>query len=355
MYDEEPQTLTDIAGGETEELLGAGSTGESVRAGLLRPGESLPLVFECSGARPNLASWAKGRRDVLDACLLKHGGLLFRGFDVRTPDDFEDFIRAVSGDLLEYRERSSPRSVVSGQVYTSTDHQADQFIFLHNENSYQQTFNQKIFFFCETPAEQGGETPIADCRKVFAHISPHVRERFIEKGWMYVRNYGDGFGLPWQTVFQTVDKRVVEEHCRKNGIQAEWKDGDRLRTRAVLPAVSRHPRSGEPIWFNHATFFHYTTLEPWVQEALLEEFDKEEDFPTTTFYGDGSPIEASVLDQLREIYRQQTVSFPWERGDVLMLDNLMVAHGRAPYRGVRRILVGMSEPITRREVAYTRP
>jgi alpha-ketoglutarate-dependent taurine dioxygenase len=326
--------------------------GAAVSAAPFRPGMTLPLVIRPSSSCVDLVAWASENLEAIEASLYKHGGLLFRGFDVPTHSDFEGFIRTVSGELLEYRERSSPRSNVGNNVYTSTDYPPDQSIFVHNENSYQQTFNLKIFFFCETPAPVGGETPITDCRKILPLIDPPVRERFLQTGWMYVRNYGDGFGLSWQTVFQTEDKKAVEEHCLKNGIQVEWKDGDRLRTRAVLPAVSRHPRTAEPIWFNHATFFHYTTLEPWIQEALLEEFDNEDDYPTNTLYGDGSPIERSALDGLREIYRRQTVAFAWERGDVLMLDNMMVAHGRAPYNGERRILVGMSEPTTRREVAY---
>lgn len=349
MYEKELQQLRDTAG-KPQEIMQGSATGEPVSARSLRPGESLPLVFVCSDPALGLAAWAKGQREMLDDCLLKHGGILFRGFSVKTPADFEHFIQTVSGDLLEYRERSSPRRAVSGKVYTSTEHPADQNIFLHNENSYQQTFSKKIFFFCETPAEKGGETPIADCRKVFSQISPNVRDRFIEKGWMYVRNYGDGFGLPWQTVFQTEDKSVVEEHCRKNKIQFEWKEGDRLRTRATLPVALKHPHTGEMTWFNHATFFHLTTLEEWAQEALLEEFERPDDMPTNTFYGNGSPIEPEVLDELREIYRGQTVIFPWQRGDVLMLDNLLVAHGRTPYNGARRILVAMSEPATREQL-----
>jgi len=349
MYQTELQQLPNTAS-ETDEIVPVSSTGERVSAGVLRPGELLPLVFACSDPHLGLAPWAQDKRELIDASLSKHGGLLFRGFGVKTPADFEDFIQTVSGDLLEYRERSSPRRAVSGRVYTSTEHPADQNIFLHNENSYQQTFSKKIFFFCETPAEKGGETPIADCRKVFAQINPDVRERFTEKGWMYVRNYGDGFGLPWQTVFQTEDKRDVEEHCRKNKIQFEWKEGNRLRTRATLPAALKHPQTGEMTWFNHATFFHLTTLEEWAQEALLEEFERPDDMPTNTFYGNGSPIEQEVLDELREIYRRQTVVFPWERGDVLMLDNLLVAHGRTPYKGARRILVAMSEPATREQL-----
>ncbi|MDT5270749.1 MAG: hypothetical protein QOH49_2935 [Acidobacteriota bacterium] len=332
----------------------ATSMSASVVAEPLRPGTILPLVLRPASGRPSLVEWAREHRGLVESHLYEHGGLLFRGFRVDTAAEFGEFIRSVSGELLEYRERSSPRSEVGANVYTSTDHPPDQSIFVHNENSYQQNFNLKIFFFCETPAARGGETPIADCRQILPQLDPRVRDRFIEKGWMYVRNYGDGFGLPWQTVFQTEDRSVVEEHCRRNDIRVEWKDGNRLRTRKVLPAVSTHPRTGEPIWFNHATFFHYSTLEPWVKEAMLEEFDREEDFPTNTFYGDGSPIEPSALESLRELYRRATIIFPWERGDVMLLDNMMVAHGRTPYGGERRILVGMSEPVTRAEVAYAR-
>lgn len=324
---------------------------EGVKVGALQPEQSLPALFQSTDPQLKLAGWATARRELIEDYLPKHGAILFRNFNVESPAEFEDLIRAVSGDLLEYNERASPRSQVSGNIYTSTDHPASETIFIHNENSFKNTFNRKIFFYCMTAPETGGETPIADCRRVFQQIRPEVRERFIEKGWMYVRNYGDGFGLPWQDVFQTSDRQTVEEHCRKNNIQVEWKDGNRLRTRASFPAVLTHPLTKEKVWFNHATFFHVSTLEPWVQEAMREEFDRDEDMPTNTFYGDGSSIEPDVLEELRLAYRQHTISFPWQQRDVLMVDNLLVAHGRAPYSGARKILVGMSEPTTREELS----
>jgi alpha-ketoglutarate-dependent taurine dioxygenase len=324
--------------------------GELVTYDRLYPGIDLPLLLQPRGEEIDPIAWASTNKDFINRLLMKHGGVLFRGFNIRTADAFERFIRAISEDLLEYHERSSPRSQVSGKIYTSTDHPATEEIFLHNENSYQQTLNMKIFFYCMKPATIGGETPIADCRIIYRRIPPEIRRKFIEKKWMYVRNYGDGLGLPWQTVFQTSDRKVVEEHCRKNDIEVEWKSGNRLRTRAVLPAVARHPHTGEMVWFNHATFFHISTLDARLRQTLLQQYENDEDLPTNTYYGDGTAIEAEVLDLLRGAYRKETVLFPWKRGDLLLLDNMLAAHGRTSYQGERSILVGMSEPFRRTEL-----
>jgi len=303
---------------------------------------SLPLVVRPLVEGLDLVTWALSHREFLNTHLWQHGGILFRDFYVSSAEVFEQFVVACSAQLLEYRERSSPRTRVSENIYTSTDYPANQSIFLHNENSYQHTWPLKIFFFCLTPSAQGGETPIADCRRVLAHIDVKIRESFREKGWMLVRNFGNGLSLSWQSVFQTEDKSAVEAYCRPAGIETEWR-GDQLRTRQVRPAIAQHPRTGELTWFNHAAFFHVSTLEPTTREGLLAGLDEEE-LPTNTYYGDGSRIEPSVLEEIRGAYHRETITFTWQKGDILMLDNMLVAHGRRPYSGPRRILVAMAEP-----------
>src|SRR4051794_2321622 len=208
----------------------------------------LPLVVRPAVPGVSLASWAEASRDLISRQLAKHGGLLFRGFEIPRVEEFEQIVRSISGDLLEYKERSSPRHAVSGKIYTSTDYPPDHPIFLHNENSYQAAWPRRIFFYSSKVATEGGETPIADVRKVYQRIAPDVRDRFIAKRWMVVRNYGDGFGLPWQTVYQTEDKAEVEAHCLRNGIELEWKDRNRLRPRAVRQAVAKHPDTGDLCW-----------------------------------------------------------------------------------------------------------
>jgi alpha-ketoglutarate-dependent taurine dioxygenase len=313
-------------------------------------GSGLPLLIEPVSEDVGLVSWVKNNSNLVAAELAKHGAILFRGFNCDSAATLEQLIRAVSGAPLEYTERSSPRSQVSGNVYTSTDYPADKSIFPHNEQSYNLNFILKIFFCCLQRAEHGGETPIIDCRNVFNRIDPKIRERFIEKKYMYVRNFRQNFGLSWQTAFQTTDRAAVEAYCSTNEIGFEWMEDNRLRTWQVRQPVARHPRTGELVWFNHLTFFHVSTLEPAVRDWMLSQFE-EKDLPNNTYYGDGSPIESSVLDELRGAYLSEKVVFPWQEGDVLMLDNMLTAHAREPFAGARKVIVGMAEPFSWKNIS----
>lgn len=312
-------------------------------------GQALPLVMTPAAEGTELVAYARERRDAIGETLLVAGAILFRGFAVGGAAAFNDVVTAISGEPLEYRERSSPRSQVQGNVYTSTDYPPRYEIFQHNESSYSSAWPLKLFFYCDLPADEGGETPIADGRRIFRRIDAAVVRRFRELGVMYVRNFGQGLGLPWTTVFQTEDRSEVERYCAAAGIRAEWRGQNGLRTRHVRPAIARHPRTGDELWFNHGTFFHVTTLEPTIRDVLASSYAPDE-LPSNTFYGDGSPIEDDVLDHLRDCYRSETVTFPWRRDDVMLLDNMLTTHGRAPYRGMRRTLVAMAELISADQV-----
>lgn len=318
------------------------------RAVHLRPalaGKTKPMLVEPALDGLNLADWAAGHRSELEGMLREHRALLFRGFGIASLEAFQAFVAASSeGPPLEYRDRSTPRHSMGGGIYVSTIYPADQRINLHNEGTYWMRWAQKIYFCCLLAPDWGGETPIADVRGVLARLDPEVVERFTRLGVLYVRNYNDGLGLPWQEVFQISRREEVEEYCRQNRIALEWKDGDRLRTRQKRGAIRIHPQTGEPVWFNHAAFFHITSQEPEIRETLLRDL-AEEDLPFNTYYGDGSPIDPSVVAQIRDAYLAEKIVFPWQQGDVLLLDNMTVAHAREPYRGERSIVVAMTEAV----------
>jgi alpha-ketoglutarate-dependent taurine dioxygenase len=310
----------------------------------------LPVVMEPEMEEIDLLQWAKAKRDFLDATLADAGAILFRNFKLTSVEQFQAFVEASCGQLLEYKERSSPRSQVSGNVFTSTDYPPDRTIFLHTEQSYNYTFPLRIAFCCMTEAAEGGETPVADTRRILTRLRPETRMRFERQGYLYVRNFGSGIGLSWQEAFQTEDPLEVEKHCRSSFIDFEWLSNERLRTRQRRPVVAHHP-SGADAWFNHMAFFHVSTLEHDIRRQMLENFS-EEDLPNNTYYGDGSSIEPETMEEIRAAYCAESTSFPWRTGDILLLDNVLTAHGRAPFVPPRKVVVAMARPCTWPELSH---
>lgn len=314
---------------------------ELVQVSQLEPGRALPLVLTAVQPDVNLAQWAGERLEFIEQHLRDVGALLFRGFGINTSERFQQVVDAVTPQLLTYTERSTPRTSVSGNIYTATEYPSDQQIPLHNENSYAHEFPRKLWFCCLQPATQGGETPLADSREIFRRLSEQTKAGFIEKGVMYVRNYGQKIDLDWQTVFQTSSRSAVEDYCRRAGLEFEWGEGERLRTRQVRPATQIEPATGAEVWFNQAHLFHVSSLAQGIREDLLAT-TAEADLTRNTYYGDGSPISEETLSEIRSIYQECAVTFSWQRGDVLLLNNLLTAHGRNSYQGPRRVLVAMA-------------
>lgn len=310
--------------------------------GPLIEGRALPVLVQPALAGLDLPVWIAENRGLVTEHLKQAGGVLFRGFDVASPEAFEACVKALSGRLLEYTYRSTPRRKVSGNIYTSTEYPADRSIPLHNEMSYSRAWPMKLWFFAMVAAPQGGETPIADSRGVLARIPAGIRDTFERRGVMYVRNYGPGIDLPWQEVFQTADRSDVERLCRETGIEWEWKGDDELTTRQVCQAVAVHPETGAAVWFNQAHLFHVSSHDAAVRDQLIAQFS-EQGLPRHAYYGDGGAIEAEVLDEIRRAFDAETVRFAWQPSDLMLLDNMLVAHGRAPFGGPRRVLVGMAE------------
>lgn len=177
-----------------------------VIAETLHVGQALPLVVQPAVAGLSLIEWMEHSREYIEERLSIHGAILFRGFLVNGVTDFERCVEIVSGGAIEYRFRASPRSEVGHHIYTATDYPADQAIFPHNEHAFSPIVPLHLYLYCITPAQQGGETPIGDTRELWEKIDPEIIRRFDKKKVRYVRNYGDGFGLPWQTVFGTTHK-----------------------------------------------------------------------------------------------------------------------------------------------------
>ncbi len=312
-----------------------------IKTSFIQPEQSLPLVIEPDSIEIDLADWASSHRELIETNLLKHGAILFRGFNINSAAEFENVANAIHPNLFsEYGDL--PREGVSGKVYGSTPYPADKAILFHNESSHLHRWPLKIWFFCIQPAQQGGETPIIDCRKVYQRLNPKLREKFEQKQLMYVRNYIEGLDVSWQDFFHTTNKAEVENYCRQAEIEFEWLENNGLKTRKICPAVAQHPKTGELVFFNQIQLHHVSCLDSAVQKSLLSVFG-EDKLPRNVYYGDGTRIEDSVMEEIESIYQEYQISFRWQKGDILMLDNMLTAHSRNPYVGSRKIVVALGE------------
>lgn len=304
-------------------------------------GAGLPGLVTPASIDVDLPAWIARHRALIDDKLLAHGALLFRGFGIDSVDAFRAFSEALSPALDDYDERTSPRAELGGKIFSSTEYPAEHAIHFHNANSYSHFWPMKIWFGCMVVAEQGGKTPIADCRRVLDLLDPGIVRRFEEGGILYVRNFMKGVGLSWQETFRTEDRAEVDRYCEQAGIDHEWVSPDHLRTRQVRQAVAVHPTTGERVWFNQVHLFHISMLEESAAASFVSGFARE-DLPVNSYYGDGGEIERSVLDAIVAAYDGASVRLPWQVGDVMLLDNMLVAHAREPYVGDRLITVAFS-------------
>ncbi|MDX1623892.1 MAG: TauD/TfdA family dioxygenase [Gemmatimonadota bacterium] len=303
------------------------------------------------GAAESLPEWIAGNRGWLRERLLEHGGVLFRGWLSGEPDEFEAFLDAAGAVPMRYLGGATPRSKVQGAVYTSTDAPPAIPIPFHNEMSYSPEYPRAVAFCCKRPAPYRGRTPLSDSRAVYEDLPDGLRERFESLGVSYDRHVPEKTRVrgrkTWPEMFETDDRDEVERICAERGIDAGWEDGS-LRLRVVRPAAIEHPDTGDRIWFNQVNLYHHSFSSELrrsrrfllagglrLLEALLG--PRAPGLGMEVRYGDGSPIPRETVERIRDAYWRQMAVFPWEKGDLLVLDNLRIAHAREPYVGRRQL------------------
>ena len=287
--------------------------------------------------------WFNEHEDTIQEYLLKYGVIRFKKTGLKSPEDFQKFISNIHIEPLYYVDGNSPRTKISSKVYTSTEYPSEVFISMHNELSYSNYFPKKIFFYCLTPALSGGETTVLNGITFLQKLNLEIMQDFFDRNIIYIRNLhgGKGVGPSWQETFETNDKEVVEKFCTANQIKMIWKKDDSLRLEQIRPTTLIHPALHKKVWFNQADQFHPSNNPPEVYEAMKFVY-KTEEFPLYVNYEDGTDIPESIFAHIREVAKKHLISIPWEKEDIMLVDNLSTLHGRNPFSSTREILVSMS-------------
>ena len=295
--------------------------------------------------------WLSANRVQIDTHLHTAGVVLIRGFPVYTAQCFREVCAAICPRLQNYTGGDSPRTGITDKVYTSTEYSAELEVLLHNELSYAGWSPDRVFFGCLQPSETGGETYLADGRRLYRMLDDGVRSRFEKRGVTYLQHLWDddgapGIGKSWQETFETTERKLAEKYLEKADMTFEWTDLG-LRTAATKPGVKVHEVTGEKCWHNQADQWHrdMVSVKDSVGLDSIEDGKSgagEASLGNHAVYGDGSEIAVSDLEHIRDISQQCEVVFPWQRGDVMVIDNVLSMHGRKPFSGKRQVVVAMA-------------
>ena len=320
----------------------------AVRFSMLNPRTTLPIIIEPNMPGLDPVGWALRQRQFIESALRRYGAILFRNFDLKTPRDFEAFAEAMSPGLYgQYGDL--PKKEDGNNIYRSTPYPEQKMILFHNESSHLASWPRKQWFFCEVPSHSGGATPLADIREIVRRLPPELAARFEQKALLYIRTFIEGLDVPWSDFFKTTDRAEVEARCRAAGTEFTWLDGQVLQIRTSCQAIIRHPKTGERAFFNQVQLHHPSSLDPQIRAELIGLVGADR-LPRNVLYGDGTPIEDEVMALIGELYEACAVRFAWQRGDVIMLDNMLTAHARDPYQGPRKIVVAMGDMMSRKEL-----
>lgn len=288
-----------------------------------------------------VVDWIARSQKQLVQLAQTHGAILLRNFcpPISTPADFDAVCKAFGLAEFEYIGGAAPRTVITGSVFTANESPADQLIPFHHEMAQSKTHPGTLFFYCMKPPPEGGQTPIVLSNLVYERIKgefPAFVAELEDKGVRYVRilpkddDPSSAIGRGWMSTFAVKRKQDAERAGRHMGMTLEWLEGDLLKTTTeVIPATKIDPRTGKAAWFNS------------IVAAFTGWQDQRNDARKAVVLGDGSPLDADILRRCLEIMNELAVSFDWQRGDVLMVDNWVTLHSRNSFQGERVVYASL--------------
>lgn len=352
--------------------------------------KSLPLVISprWESSLDFLCSWMKCNHVFVDEMMLRYGAVLFRGFDVETCADVETAVMSYQPNLSDKYRGTSPRKVMEGTeyVFSAAEVPVNYPISQHIEMSFLPAPPRQLFFSCmKASTSAGGETALADFRKVYRDLPPALRQKFFQKKLRYHRTHkkvGTYFTydvadmLGWPQLFGTSDKDQVERICQEEGILMRWEGPNNDTFVSIIDSepFQLHPITKEPVWFNHTQVFHWTSFPVELFYAFLRTYEIRllihcifvsifcivkygilgQKMGLTAMFGDETPITAAEMHQVRRVIHKHMVFNRWQKGDILCIDNYSTSHGRQPtYDKGRKVVVSWADPLVKaNELTY---
>lgn len=305
-----------------------------------------PAADDLRLGRRTLANWAASHRAEIESLLSKHGAVIFRGFGAAsdTPEKFAAFTEAgLQLPNFPYELGNAVRTpVVGDRVFTANESPPDKPIPFHHELAQTPKFPARILFYCDTPASIGGETPLVLSTAVYDQLRKQCAS-FVDKleleGVVYSRvmtahdRPSSAIGRGWRATFGAETQEDVEAKLEARGYDWDWigegKDAMLREISPVLEAV-RDLGNGKKSFFNQLVA---------VWGGWKDEFNEPEN---CIRFGNGDTMGRVGMHTAARIMAENRVAIPWEKGDIIYIDNYQVQHARNPFEGKRRVLASLA-------------
>jgi alpha-ketoglutarate-dependent taurine dioxygenase len=258
-----------------------------------------------------------------------HGLVVFDGFAVDTKR-FQGFTDQFSGQYMTNKGGGSVRDVINkdgdGTILSvsynyNVPQQRTFGLPLHSDRSYVKSWPPLMWFYCVVPAVAEGETTACDGVRVFEKLSAPVQKLLRQTRIKYIRHYSDN---EWKLWCQTDDLGDVQEYCRTNGLSLTINPDDSAVTTeyATFPVVKTR-------WGAQDAFVNSILIVLWQEEDLKRT-------ASLVRFEDGSKIPADVVAEMKAVTDDLTRAIPWRPGQIAMLDNNRLLHGRRAFQDPQR-------------------
>ncbi|MFC4071940.1 TauD/TfdA family dioxygenase [Actinoplanes subglobosus] len=291
----------------------------------------------------DLTNLGPAARSAIQELLDTTGAVSFRGFGIRTVDEFEAAAQSLLGRLAPYKGGDAPRRAEKGLIYNAAGPDKSRLLRAHNELSYAPWHPTTLCFGCARPADQGGATTLIDGHRVYSSLPHDIQDAFRTRGVTYIQHLphtptDPASGIKsWPETFETDVKDEVMRHCQANYTTATWTPLGLLTTHRTPATLDIGP-APRTTWFNQAHIWQDPTTTPDPTDMRLWQTR----LGYGAIYGDGTPILATHLDTISATLEQCTIPVYWNSGDLLLVDNRAVMHGRTPYTGDRQVYVAFA-------------
>ena len=306
-------------------------------------GKPFPFVIKNNNItiENDFLSWIDNHKDDLKSLMLEYDAVLFRGFPIANSNLFEKMLTKAQFPTFEYVGGAAPRTnVTAGRVLTANESPSTEDIPFHHEMAQTPNPPNSIFFYCDTPAESGGATPIIQSNIIYETLNqfaPDYANYLEDVGVRYMRimpektDTGSAIGRSWKETFQCDTRSEAEQKMSELNYEWQWLDNGDLKTiTGTLPAIRVDKKTGKKVFFNSII----AVFQGWNDSRNIGE--------KSVQTGDGQFIDKDILNTLLQKVKTNVVAFEWHKNDVIWINNNTVLHSREPYEGHRKVCASLA-------------